>query len=253
MSNKLNIIIVWYNEEKNLPKCFGSIKNFDDKLDLNVIYCDQSSTDNSVNIAKDFWTNIRNHPKYGMAEFSRMEVVEKEINDWDWLLFLDADEEVSKGLAKEIIKIINNNLCDICRILIDLYFMWVKLTTLKQPRLFKKWSMKLLHPLSNNQILSKNTLINIDYKNENDEIENLLEKMNRYTTKEVDEIGYISKFSLFYWLFLKPIIRFFGFWIWWWYFFKGVPWWISAYHNACYEFFRYAKYYEKFYVKKKWK
>ena len=192
---KLNIIIVWYNEEKNLPKCFKSISNFDGKIDLNTIYCDQSSTDSSLNIAKDFWIIVRRHPKYGMWEFSRIEVVEKEINNGEWLLFLDSDEEITKSLANEITNIIVNDECDVWILPIDLYFMRVKSTTAKQPRLFKKWSMKLqdiphnaLIPISDNKKVLKNKLINYDLKNEGFEVQNLLEKLNRYTSIEVDRI-----------------------------------------------------------------
>jgi GT2 family glycosyltransferase len=51
---KLNIIIVGHNEEKNLPKLFKSLEYFEGKVDLNIIYCDQESTDDSVKIAKEY-------------------------------------------------------------------------------------------------------------------------------------------------------------------------------------------------------
>lgn len=252
----LNIIIVWYNEEKNLQKCFKSINNFENKLNINVIYCDQSSTDNSVNIAKNFWISIRNHPKYGMAEFSRMKIVEKEIKIWEWLLFLDADEEITKSLANEITAIVDKNKFDIWILPIDLYFMKIKANTAMQPRLFKKWAMKLqwiphnaLIPLSDNKKILTNKLINLDLKNNGCEIQNQLEKLNRYTSIDVNKIENTSNIKLFYWLFIKPLIRFFGFWLYWWYFFKWTPGRILAFHNASYEFFKYAKLYEKFKLK----
>ena len=71
MMSKLNIIIVWHNEEENLPKLFESLKNFDGKVDYGVIYCDQESTDNSVKIAKQYWVIVHEHPKYWICETSR--------------------------------------------------------------------------------------------------------------------------------------------------------------------------------------
>ena len=252
MSNKLNIIIVWYNEEKNLPKCFGSIKNFSDDIELNVIYCDQSSIDNSVKIAKDFWINIRNHPKYGMAEFSRERVVNEELKNWDWILILDADNWITRKLAREISKVIDDNLCDVGLLPINFHFMNVKTSTNKEPRLFKKGAVKLQNIPHNGLIIQsdkirllKNELINENLNDSWCELKNLLEKLNRYTTIEVDKVDNMSFLKILYWMFIKPIIWFFWFWIRWWYFFKWIPWRILAFHNAAYEFFRYAKYYEK--------
>ena len=256
--SKLNIIIVWYNEEKNLTKCFKSIKNFNNNLDLNVIYCDQESSDNSVKIAKEFWIHVDNHPRYWVCETSRFRAVEEHIKDKnERILLLDADEEVTSKLSGEISECINTDCSDIWILPIDLYFMWKKTVTAMQPRLFKNWAVKLtciphnaLIPISENKKIFKNKLINDDLKNNGQEINNRLEKLNRYTSDEVDKIWKVSKIKIFYGLFIKPIIWFFGFWIWWWYFFKGIPWWILAYYNSAYEFFKYAKIYEKSRIKK---
>lgn len=256
--NKLNIIIVGYNEEKNLSKCFESIDNFWDDIELNVIYCDQESSDDSVKIAKKFWIHVDNHPRYWVCEESRFRAVNEHIQ-WkkEWILLLDADEEVTKKLAKEISDSINKDCCEVWILPIDLYFMWKKTVTAKQPRLFKNWAVKLtriphnaLIPLSESRKIFKNKLINNDLKNCGCEIKNRLEKLNRYTSDEVEKMWRVSCLKVIYWMFIKPIIWFFWFWIWWWYFFKWIPWWILAYYNSAYEFFKWAKVYEKLFMKK---
>ncbi len=52
MKKTLTIISVWYNEEKNLIKLFESLQNIESILSVKKIYIDQSSTDISVEIAK---------------------------------------------------------------------------------------------------------------------------------------------------------------------------------------------------------
>ena len=257
MMSKLNIIIVWHNEEENLPKLFESLKNFDGKVDYGVIYCDQESTDNSVKIAKQYWVIVHEHPKYWICETSRIRTVNEDIKEWDRVLFLDADEEITNDFVKETADIISSDEYNICIVPINIYFMKMKSQTSLQPRMFKKWSVE-LHDVahhwytlkSDKKINMKNKVLNIDLKNRWCEISNYLEKLNRYTNNEVEKIESISGIKLFYWMFIKPIIWFFGFWIWWWYFFKWKSWWILAYYNSAYEFFKWAKVYEKLYIKK---
>ncbi len=254
---KLNIIIAWYNEEKNIDKLCQSLKYISEIKDIaiDIIYCDQSSTDKSIDIIKKYpYIQIRYHEKYGLWEISRIKIHDEGVGDRERLLFLDADEELTPMISDEIIHIIQSEEYDIGWIRFDLLFMWVKLSIAKQPRLFKKWSTLLQNiphnhfvQLSDRQITLTHKMVNHDLKQYNQEITIVLEKLNRYTDKEIQDINSISRYQLLYQIFIKPIIRFFWFGIWWWYFFKGIPWWICAFHNAAYEFFKGAKLYEKFY------
>jgi GT2 family glycosyltransferase len=49
---QINIIIVGYNEEENLPKLFASLSVLKEKYEPRVIYIDQESTDTSLMIAR---------------------------------------------------------------------------------------------------------------------------------------------------------------------------------------------------------
>lgn len=257
---KLNIIIAWYNEEKNINKLAKSLQYISESNDIpvDIIYCDQSSIDKSIDIIKKYsYIQIRHHEKYWLWEISRIKIHNEEIDESEWLLFLDADEELTPMISDEIVYIIQSEEYDIGWIKFDLLFMWIKLSTAKQPRLFKKWSTLLQNiphnhfvQVSNRQTTLTHKMINHDLKQYGQEINIILEKLNRYTDKEMDQYKKISKLRLLYQMFFKPIIWFFWFGIWWWYFFKGISWWICAFHNAAYEFFKGAKLYEKFYSKK---
>lgn len=256
----LHIIIVWYNEEKNIDKLCQSLEYIANCKDISVhiIYCDQSSTDQSLEYLKQYsYLQVRHHPQYGLWEISRMKIHDEEVKDHEWLLFLDADEQLTQAVSNEIISIIQSDHYDIWWMRFDLLFMWVKLSTAKQPRLFKKWSTKLQSiphnhfiQLSDRQITLTNKMINYDLKLHGQEVVVMLEKLNRYTEKEIERYDSVSYLQLIYQMFIKPIIRFFGFGLWWWYFFKGFPWRICAFHNAAYEFFKWAKLYARFYYNK---
>ena len=88
------------NEEKFLPACLESIKDFADE----IIIVDTGSTDKTVEIAESFGAKIIHHNwEYNMSK-ARDEYIKAATKDW--ILSLDADERISKsdlGKLKEII------------------------------------------------------------------------------------------------------------------------------------------------------
>lgn len=99
--SKLSAVVTVYNEEKNIEKCLKSLKFADE-----IVVVDNQSDDKTVQIAKKYTDKIffqKNNPQeidiqknFGFDKASS-----------DWILSIDADEEVSKELWVEIKKILS--------------------------------------------------------------------------------------------------------------------------------------------------
>ncbi len=103
----LSVVLATYNEEKNLPACLESVKNFADE----IIVVDGTSSDKTAEIAREFGAKVhvtKNLPNFHINKQKAIELATK-----DWILQLDADERVTPQLQKEItdvISISNKNL-----------------------------------------------------------------------------------------------------------------------------------------------
>lgn len=98
---KLTAAIATYNEERNIGDCLNSIQNIVDE----IVIVDGSSKDKTVDICKEFGARIlvtQNRPNFHINKQKAFN-----LSKGEWILYLDADERVSKDLAKEIKKIIN--------------------------------------------------------------------------------------------------------------------------------------------------
>lgn len=101
MKIKLSAAIATYNEEENIGECLESVKGLVDE----IIIVDGSSTDKTVEIAKKYGAKVEvtDNPKI----FHINKQKSFDLATGDWILYLDADERVSKKLAEEIVKVIN--------------------------------------------------------------------------------------------------------------------------------------------------
>lgn len=96
----LSIVLATYNEENNLGDCLESVKDIADE----IIVVDGSSTDATVEIAKKYnakVTIVENQQNFHINKQKALELAR-----FEWILQLDADERVSKKLAKEIEQVI---------------------------------------------------------------------------------------------------------------------------------------------------
>ncbi len=99
MAKKISAAIATYNEEANIGDCLKSIKNIVDE----IVIVDGSSTDKTVEIAKEFGAKViitDNPPNF---HINKQKAFDEAKNGW--ILYLDADERVSKELGQEILKI----------------------------------------------------------------------------------------------------------------------------------------------------
>ena len=103
MKPTLSIVVSAYNEEKSIGRCLASVK----ELAAEIIVVDNESQDKTVAIAKKFTKKIFSATNQLMLNANKNKGFEKATGDW--ILNLDADEEVTLDLVKEIVSLIRSN------------------------------------------------------------------------------------------------------------------------------------------------
>ncbi len=97
---KLSVILATRNEEKNIARCLGSVKDIADE----IIVVDEHSTDRTTEIAESFGAKVYLEPHHEIFHITKEKALEKATGVW--ILQLDADEEVTPELAREIKEVI---------------------------------------------------------------------------------------------------------------------------------------------------
>jgi glycosyltransferase involved in cell wall biosynthesis len=91
---RLSVVIIARNEETNLPRCLESVQWADE-----IIVGDSGSADRTVEIARDLGAKVFSYEWRGFGPAKQGAVDRAE---GEWILSLDADEEVTPELAIEI-------------------------------------------------------------------------------------------------------------------------------------------------------
>ncbi|MCX8081608.1 MAG: glycosyltransferase family 2 protein [Bacteroidia bacterium] len=97
----ISVVIITYNEEKNIGRCLESVKEIADE----VVVLDSFSTDRTEEICKSFGVKFHQHSFDGHIEQKNRAIT---YASYPHILSLDADEAVD-DLLKEEIKNIKNN------------------------------------------------------------------------------------------------------------------------------------------------
>lgn len=97
----ISVVINTHNEEKNIKRCLESVKWANE-----IVVVDTESTDKTVAIAKKLGAKVFSHPYLRYVEPVRNFSIAKAIGDW--ILILDADEEIPSQLAKTFKKLAEN-------------------------------------------------------------------------------------------------------------------------------------------------
>lgn len=187
MSPKISVVINTLNEEKNLPRAMASVKNLADE----VVVVDMNSDDKTSEIAKKLGARVYAHKRTGYVEPARNFAISKASNEW--VLILDADEEITPALSAEIKRKIKSSKPDYYRIprkniIFGRFIKHSRWWPDMNIRLFKKGSVswnEIIHtvPLTigtGENFPEKESLAIIHHSY--DSIESYLERMNRYTT-----------------------------------------------------------------------
>lgn len=98
---RISAIVITRNEERRIARCLSSLSWVDE-----MIVVDNGSTDNTREIAKRHGATVVSAGD--SRDFSTLRNLGKEKARDGWLLYIDADEVVSKELAKEIAEVISH-------------------------------------------------------------------------------------------------------------------------------------------------
>ncbi len=100
----LTVIILTYNEEKNIAQAIESVKS----IAKRIVVVDSFSTDDTVSIAKDLGAEVFAHEFINQAQQFTWALDNITVNS-KWVLRLDADERLTEASAQEIADIIEEN------------------------------------------------------------------------------------------------------------------------------------------------
>jgi len=98
----ITVIIHTRNEEKKIKDCLESVKNWA----AEIIVMDMESTDRTVEIARQYTDKVFTHPF--IEDFDSARNVSAQYASYEWILYLDADERMTPGLAHRISEFIQN-------------------------------------------------------------------------------------------------------------------------------------------------
>lgn len=102
---QLTVAIITYNEENNIARCIGSVKEIADE----ILVVDSFSTDKTEEICLSLGARFIKNPFAGHIEQKNVAL---DLATHDYVLSLDADEALSPELLKEIKAIKNNFVMD---------------------------------------------------------------------------------------------------------------------------------------------
>ncbi|MEL7219756.1 MAG: glycosyltransferase family 2 protein [Bacteroidota bacterium] len=95
----LSIVVTTYNEADNIGRCLASVENLSD----DILVVDSFSTDGTVAIAEQYGARVLQRTYQGPADQKNWAIPQAKN---EWVLLLDADEEVSPALAQEVTQLL---------------------------------------------------------------------------------------------------------------------------------------------------
>jgi (heptosyl)LPS beta-1,4-glucosyltransferase len=196
-----------------LPRALASIRQLADE----IVVVDMKSDDRTVDIAKEAVAKVYQHKRTGYVEPARNFAISKATGDW--ILILDADEEIGPSLRTKLKKIIKNPEADYYRlprknIIFGKWFKHSRWWPDYNIRFFKKgfvsWG-EIIHsvPTTKGKGLDLPARENLAIIHHNyQSVEQYIERMNRYTS--LHATGLVDTGYKFTWrdLIKKPVGEF---------------------------------------------
>lgn len=191
---KISVVVNTYNEEKNLDRCLSSVMGFVDE----IIVVDMHSPDKTVEIAKKYDAKVFLYEYTRYVEPARNFALSKASGDW--ILLLDADEELPEDLLISLKEISQKNKVDFVQIPRKniIFNKWIKHSHWWPDylvRFFKKGKVKFsdkIHvpPTTQGEGLTleereENAIVHHNFQM----ISQFIERLNRYTDIQSEELA----------------------------------------------------------------
>lgn len=243
---KLSVITLALNEEHNIGDCLKGVTWADE-----IIVVDSGSTDNTVEIAKQYTSNILSIEWKG---YGATKNVALQRASGDWILWLDADERVPPELAAEMQAIVREdrpeyNGYEVAR---RAFFLgkWIAHCGWypgRVTRLFRKANARFTESAVHEQILVEGKIgrLRNDLLHFTDPtLDHYFQKFNRYTTLAAEDLHAAGRRCSLYDLVARPPFVFVKMFMLKMGFLDGIHGFILSVVSSAYVFTKYAKLWE---------
>lgn len=213
----ISAVIITLNEEANICRAILSVRPWVDE----VIVVDMMSDDRTAERARAMGAKLFEHPRVGFVEPARATAVG--YASGEWVLILDADELVSFSLSKELRRIAENDCADVCRVPRLGYILGKPVFHGQhapdrdpQVRFFKKYSLRFferIHSFPEPELGARVYTVKFAGNRAIHHFHaatafQLIEKMNRYTSVEAEQVYREGKSAAAWRLVLFPPLFF---------------------------------------------
>lgn len=247
MKNQITAIVPTFNNEKIIRRCLESVKWADE-----ILIVDSYSTDNTLNICREYTDRIIQHEYINSAIQKNWAIPQA---SHDWIFLLDTDEFLEDGLSDEIIAILNKPDDGIDGYVFNrknlIYGQWVKTCGIYPDslvRLFKRnyrYQEREVHAHIDIPIEKTGTITHHIIHDDFNDLHSYLTKFARYMNYECDE--YWKNGRRYHWweVTLRPLYMFL-----WSYIFKqgfrdGIRGFLISVNKAYYNFIIFMKLWER--------
>jgi glycosyltransferase involved in cell wall biosynthesis len=209
MPVKLSVVIITYNEEKNLSRCLQSLNEVADE----IVVVDSGSQDKTKEVAISFGAKVFHQNWLG---YSQQKNLGNSIAENDWILSLDADECLSTELADEIKKWKNNPVAAYLNRLTNYCGSWIRhgswfpdrklrLFNRKQAQWLGDIHERIEHHSKTKALHLKGLLYHYSYHT----VQEHWKQLDKFTTLTAEKAFKEGKKSSLFSQFISPIWRFF--------------------------------------------
>ncbi|HIB76497.1 MAG TPA: glycosyltransferase family 2 protein [Flavobacteriales bacterium] len=209
----LSVTIITLNEEKRLAKCLASVDFADE-----IVVIDSGSTDQTTALAQQLGAKVISQPWLGYGPQKHFAVQQAR---YDWVLCLDADEQISPALAQQIQQVLNHPQHRAYQSPRINFFMgrW-----LHHGEGYPDWSLRLFHrqyarwseePVHEAVMTDEKVgqLSGHLLHESQDTLTHYLEKQNRYTSLQAEHMHQAGQLPSTLKMLLSPVVRFIKFYV----------------------------------------